>query len=260
MSVQKVDLLTSSGIIQYSDYAPQRVNITGTGNERKIEYIAYSGSAPAEVVGVQLEDDGGVVAVVPASFRLVLGDIVTFPAGTLTITTAAPVILSGIRYEALIRIRQAFVELMGESPVYAQQAFPEKEPFTALYSMTSKRQANAFHHDWEDSYHVYYYACEAKILIIQAGAGAQSLLEKFLYRMDSREGEFWQYKNSLVVTRSGDFENVTPIIDRLQFQEMAQVVVTLRFTHKHYEYENWIDSAAITAPGVVTLTLKIGDE
>lgn len=260
MTTQTVNMITGAGIIEYSDYEPQRVNITGDGNVKKIEFAPYSGSVPQIVTGIQLQNDEGAQLTISTNFGLSLGDIVTFPQGSLTAATAAPVILSGIRYEALVRVRQALVELMNESPVYAQQDFPENDPFTALYLISSSRQGLPFHRDWEGSYETYYYGCKAKILIIRAGAGAQSFIEKLMYRIDSREGEFWQYKNGLTVTRSGEFENATPIIDRLKFQEMAQVAITLQFTHKHYEFDNWIDSAAVTAPGVVTLTLKIGDE
>lgn len=260
MGVQTVNILTGSGIIEYSDYLPQRVNIEATGNAKKIRFAAYSGNNPVSVVGIQLDDGDGNTITIPVSFILTLGDIVEFPQGTLTASTAAPVILSGIHYEALVRMRQAMVELVNESPVYAQQDFPEKAPFTALYCMDSTRFSNPFRKEWEDDKEVYYYECSARILIINASEGAQSFIERFMYRVDSRQGIFWQYLTGCAIDRSGNFENVTPILDRLKFQEMAQVMVTLRFVHKHYESDNWIDSTAITTPGVVTLTLKMGDD
>ena len=45
---------------------------------------------------------------------------------------------------------------------------------------------------------------------------------------------FWQFNNNCSIDRSGDFENSSPLIDNLVYQQMAQVKLSLTFVYHLY--------------------------
>lgn len=258
MSVYTVKLMTVSGEADYSDYHAEKATFTDNGNSKDILFIPYNGRDPSFITSVILDDGDGNSITIPANFRLDVGNVVKFPKGTLkeTDVQATPLILSGVPYLAMVRLRQAFLELTGDKPLYAQQKLPEpKDPFTAIHLLSSAREPQPFAKTWDGEYRVYHYNCAAQIIAIRSSDDAQAYLENFLYEVDSTEGEFWQFDNNCVIDRSGDFENSSPLIDNLVYQQMAQVTLTLQFVFQHYKKERWIDSATVKA-NEVTLHIK----
>ncbi|EMM6694577.1 phage neck terminator protein [Citrobacter freundii] len=258
MSIYTVKLMTVAGEVDYSDYHAEKATFTDNGNSKDILFIPYNGRDPSFITSVILDDGDGNSITIPANFRLDVGNVVKFPKGTLkeTDAQATPLILSGVPYLAMVRLRQAFLELTGDKPLYAQQKLPEpKDPFTAIHLLSSAREPQPFAKTWDGDYRVYHYNCAAQIIAIRSSDDAQAYLENFLYEVDSTEGEFWQFDNNCVIDRSGDFENSSPLIDNLVYQQMAQVTLTLQFVFQHYKKERWIDSATVKA-NEVTLHIK----
>ncbi|EDQ4637398.1 hypothetical protein IGD09_000991 [Salmonella enterica] len=258
MTVYTVKLMTVSGEVEYPDYREEKATFTPGGNIKDILFTPYNGRAPSFIISVTLDDGNGNSITIPADFRLNTGNVVKFPTGTLkdSDTQASPLILSGAPYLAMVRARQALIELAGDNPVYAQQKLPEpEEPFTAIHLLSSTRESQPFAKTWDGDYRVYHYNCSAQIIVIRSSDDAQAFLENFLYEVDSTEGEFWQFDNNCVIDRSGDFENSSPLIDNLVYQQMAQVTLTLQFVFQHYKKERWIDSATVKA-NEVTFHIK----
>ncbi|EOG7023758.1 hypothetical protein ACLH5U_001648 [Salmonella enterica subsp. enterica serovar 4,[5],12:i:-] len=258
MSIYTVKLMTVSGEVDYSDYHAEKATFNDNGNSKDILFIPYNGRDPSFITSVILDDGDGNSITIPANFRLDVGNVVKFPKGTLkeTDAQATPLILSGAPYLAMVRLRQAFLELTGDKPLYAQQKLPEpKDPFTAIHLLSSAREPQPFAKTWDGDYRVYHYNCAAQIIAIRSSDDAQAYLENFLYEVDSTEGEFWQFNNNCVIDRSGDFENSSPLIDNLVYQQMAQVTLTLQFVFQHYKKERWIDSATVKA-NEVTFHIK----
>lgn len=248
MTVYTVKLMTVSGEVGYSDYRAEKATFITSGNSKDILFTPYNGRDPSFITSLMLDDGKGNQITIPADFRLDLGCVVKFPTGTLkeSDTQAKPLILSGAPYLAMVRARQALIELSGDSPVYAQQKLPEpEEPFTAIHLLSSSREPQPFAKTWDGDYRVYHYNCSAQIIVIRSSDDAQAFLENFLYEADSTDGEFWQFDNNCVIDRSGDFENSSPLIDNLVYQQMAQVTLTLQFVFQHYRRERWIDSATV---------------
>lgn len=258
MSIYTVKLMTVSGEVDYSDYHAEKATFTDNGNSKDILFIPYNGRDPSFITSVILDEGDGNSITIPANFRLDVGNVVKFPKGTLkeTDAQATPLILSGAPYLAMVRLRQAFLELTGDKPLYAQQKLPEpKDPFTAIHLLSSAREPQPFAKTWDGDYRVYHYNCAAQIIAIRSSDDAQAYLENFLYEVDSTEGEFWQFDNNCSIDRSGDFENSSPLIDNLVYQQMAQVTLTLQFVFQHYKKERWIDSATVKA-NEVTFHIK----
>lgn len=254
-----VKLMTVSGEVDYPDYQAEKATFTETGNSKDILFIPYNGRDPSLITSVALDDSAGNVVTIPAEFRLDVGCVVKFPAGTLKTsdTQAKPILLTGAPYLALVRARQAFIELAGDSPAYAQQKLPESgDPFTALHLLSSSREPQPFAKTWDGDYRVYHYNCLAQIIVIRSSDDAQSFLEHFLNEVDSTEGDFWQFDNNCCIDRSGDFENSSPLIDNLVYQQMAQVTLTLQFVFQHYKRERWIDGATVEKTKEVTIHIK----
>ncbi|MBJ9246401.1 phage neck terminator protein [Citrobacter koseri] len=248
MTNYTVKLMTVSGEVDYPDYRAEKATFTANGNSKDILFTPYNGRDPSFITSVTLDDGKGNNVTIPADFRLDVGCVVKFPTGTLRVSDeqAKPTILSGVPYLAMVRLRQAFIELTGDNPVYAQQKLPEPEsPFTAIHLLSSTRESNPFAKTWDGDYRVYHYNCAAQIIAIRSSDDAQAFLENFLYEADSTEGEFWQFDNNCFIDRSGDFENSSPLIDNLTYQQMAQVTLTLQFVFQHYKKERWIDSATV---------------
>lgn len=258
MSIYTVKLMTVSGEVDYSDCHVEKATFTDNGNSKDILFTPYNGRDSSFITSVILDDGDGNSITIPANFRLDVGNVVKFPKGTLkeTDAQATPLILSGAPYLAMVRLRQAFLELTGDKPLYAQQKLPEpKDPFTAIHLLSSAREPQPFAKTWDGDYRVYHYNCAAQIIAIRSSDDAQAYLENFLYEVDSTEGEFWQFDNNCSIDRSGDFENSSPLIDNLVYQQMAQVTLTLQFVFQHYKKERWIDSATVKA-NEVTLHIK----
>lgn len=248
MTNYTVKLMTVSGEVDYPDYRAEKATFTANGNSKDILFTPYNGRDPSFITSVTLDDGKGNNVTIPADFRLDVGCVVKFPTGTLRVSDeqAKPTILNGAPYLAMVRLRQAFIELTGDNPVYAQQKLPEPEsPFTAIHLLSSTREPNPFAKTWDGDYRVYHYNCAAQIIAIRSSDDAQAFLENFLYEADSTEGEFWQFDNNCVIDRSGDFENSSPLIGNLIYQQMAQVTLTLQFVFRHYKKERWIDSATV---------------
>lgn len=259
MTSYTVKLMTVDGELSYSDYRAEKATFTANGNSKDILFIPYNFRDPSVVSSVVLDNGSGTTINIPADFRLDVGDVVKFPAGTLkeTDTQARPTVLSGAPYVAMVRARQAMIELVGDRPIYAQQKIPEsKDPFTAVHLLTSSREPQAFAKSWDGDYRVYHYNCEAKIIVIRSSDDAQAFLENFLNQVDSTEGDFWQFENNCCIDRSGDFENSSPLIDNLVYQQMAQVTLSLTFVYQHYKRESWIESATVTPCDKVTLAIR----
>ncbi|NUL35044.1 hypothetical protein [Kosakonia sacchari] len=260
MTSLTVNLLTDNGIVQYPDYRPETADITDSGNSKDILFTPYNGQDDAKITGITLDDGSGTLYSVVVAFTLRTGDVVKFPVGTLTTTTAAPVILRGAPYLALVKMRQALIDLVDDNPQYAQQKFPEDgEPFTAIHLISSKRDSNPFALTWdENNLRVYHYNCEAKIVVIRSSEDAQAFLEHFMYRVDSTEGYFWQYNNNCDLYRSDDFENISPLIDNIAYQQMSQVTLSLGFVFQHHEADSWFSAATVNKGQSVTLTSSNG--
>lgn len=259
MATYTVKLMTVSGEISYPDYRAEKATFTANGNSKDILFTPYNGRDPVAVTAVVLAS-GNLAISIPADLQLDAGYVVKFPTGTLkeADSRATPVILSGAPYLALVRLRQAFIELMQDNPVYAQQKLPEpKDPFTALHLLRSSREPYPFDKTWDGDYRVYHYNCQAEIVVIRSSDDAQAFLENFMYQVDSTEGDFWQFENNCCIDRSGDFENSSPLIDNLVYQQMAQVTLSLQFVYRHYKRESWIESATVKpCDGEVTLHIR----
>lgn len=257
-TIYTVKLMTTSGEIKYPDYRPETAPFNSEiGNRKSILFTPYNDQIPVTVIAVVLSGNGKEISI-PVNFRIGMGYVVKFPPGTLkeSDTQAAPTILSGAPYLALVKMQQAFIHLVNETPVYAMQKLPEqKDPFTAIHLLSSSRELQPFGKTWDGDYRVYHYNCTARIVAIRAAEDAQAFLENFVYELDSTEGEFWQFDNNCVIDRSGDFENSSPLIDNLVYQQMAQVTLTLQFVFQHYKKERWIDSATVKS-NEVTFHIK----
>lgn len=258
MTSYAVKLITNSGEISYPDYRGEKASFTANGNSKDILFTPYNGQEAAFVTSVVL--DGGTAAIsIPADFRVGFGDVVKFPAGTLKEDAAAasPVMLRGAPYVAMVSARLALMQLIGDSPLYAQQKLPESDdPFTAIHLLSSGRDTEPYDKTWDGDYRVYHYNCYANVIVIRSSDDAQAFLENFMYRVDSTEGEFWQFDNNCIIDRSGDFENSSPLIANLVYQQMAQVTLSLQFVYQHYERERWIDSATVEKGNKVTVVTK----
>lgn len=116
MSIYTVKLMTVSGEVDYSDYHAEKATFNDNGNSKDILFIPYNGRDPSFITSVILDDGDGNSITIPANFRLDVGNVVKFPKGTLkeTDAQATPLILSGAPYLAMVRLRQAFLELTGD--------------------------------------------------------------------------------------------------------------------------------------------------
>lgn len=259
MASYTVKLMTVNGEIEYPDYRAEKANFSANGNSKDILFTPYNGRDPITIVTVVLENGTSAISI-PADFLLDVGNVVKFPAGTIKESDAQtkPTILSGAPYLAMVRLRQALIELMQDNPVYAQQKLPEPDtPFTAIHLLTSSREPHPFAKTWDGDYRVYHYNCAAEIIVIRSSDDAQAFLENFLYQIDSTEGDFWQFENNCCIDRSGDFENTSPLIDNLIYQQMAQVTLSLQFVYQHYKKESWVASATIDGAATqATLTIR----
>lgn len=260
MATYTVKLMTVSGEVAYPDYRAEKATFTASGNNKDILFTPYNGSDLAYITAVALDDGSGAPVIIPADFALSVGCVVKFPAGKLKLTDAhaSPQIMTGAPYAALVRVRQALIQLVGDNPVYAQQKLPEqKDPFTAIHLIRSSREPLPFEKSWDGDYRVYHYNCTAEVLVIRAADDAQEFLENFMLEVDSAQGDFWQYDNNCNIDRSGDFENSSPLIDNLVYQQMAQVTLSLQFVYRHYKRESWIESATVKpCDGEVTLHIR----
>lgn len=259
MASYTVKLMTDSGEISYPDYQPEKGNFTANGNSKDILFTPFNSRNPALITSVVLDSGNGSAISIPADFRVDFGAVVKFPAGTIKTDSAAakPVIQRGAPYIAMVGMRLALMELIGDSPLYAQQKIPESDdPFTAIHLLSSTRDTEPYAKTWDGEYRVYHYNCAAQLVLIRSSDDAQSFLENFMYRADSTEGEFWQFENNFIIDRSGDFENSSPLIANLVYQQMAQVTLTVQFVYQHYERERWIDSATVEKGNKVTLVIK----
>ncbi|BBR58940.1 hypothetical protein [Klebsiella sp. WP4-W18-ESBL-05] len=259
MVVYTVKLMTVDGEVLYPDYRAEKATFNANGNTKDILFTPYNGSDTAFITAIELSDDSAAVISIPADLALSVGCVVKFPAGTLkpTDSKASPVMLTGAPYVALVRLRQALMQLVGDSPLYATQKLPEpKEPFTALHLLSSGRETFPFAKTWDGDYRVYHYNCTASVLLIRSSDDAHGFLENFMYEVDSTDGDIWRFENNCEIDRSGDFENTTPLIDNLVYQQMAQVTLTLQFVYQHYKRERWIDSATVEKGNKVTIVIK----
>jgi len=259
MASYTVKLMTDSGEVSYPDYQPEKGNFTANGNSKDILFTPFNNRVTALVTSIALDDGNGAVISIPADFRVDFGAVVKFPAGTLKADAAkaTPTIQRGAPYIAMVSTRLALMELIGDNPVYAQQKIPESgDPFTAIHLLSSSREAEPYAKTWDGDYRVYHYNCTAQVILIRSSDDAQAFLEHFMYRTDSTEGEFWQFENNCIIDRSGDFENSSPLIANLVFQQMAQVTLSLQFVYQHYERERWIDSATVDKGNKVTVVIK----
>lgn len=259
MAGYTVKLMTVYGEVTYPDYQAEKGTFSANGNNKDILFTPYNGSDPVFITAIELSDGSAPAITIPADFALAVGSVVKFPTGTLkpTDTLAKPVIKTGEPYVALVRLRQALVQLVGDNPKYAQQKLPEpKDPFTALHLLSSGREPYPFAKTWDGDYRVYHYNCYASVLVIRSADDAQAFLENFMLEVDSTDGDFWQFDNNCSIDRSGDFENSSPLIDNLVYQQMAQVTLSLQFVYQHYKRERWIDSATVEKGNKVTLVIK----
>lgn len=119
MTNYTVKLMTVDGELSYSDYRAEKATFTANGNSKDILFTPYNFRDPSVVSSVVLDNGSGTTINIPADFRLDVGDVVKFPTGTLkeTDTQARPTILSGAPYVAMVRARQAMIELVGDSPI-----------------------------------------------------------------------------------------------------------------------------------------------
>ena len=258
MEAYLITLMTNSGEISYPDYQREKGTFNTTGNAKDILFTPYNGQDAAFVSSVVLES-GGVEIIIPADFRVGFGDVVKFPANTLKKDSAlaTPVIQRGAPYIAMVGIRLALIQLIGDNPLYAKQKLPESgDPFTAIHLLSSGRESEPYAKTWDGDYRVYHYNCSAQVILIRSSDDAHAFLENFMYRADSTEGEFWQFDNNFIIDRSGDFENSSPLIANLVYQQMAQVTLSLQFVYQHYERERWIDSATVEKGNKVTVVTK----
>ncbi|HEE9910256.1 TPA: hypothetical protein R8G48_003324 [Citrobacter braakii] len=259
MAGYTVKLMTNNGEISYPDYRAEKGTFTVNGNSKDILFTPYNGTDIAFITAIELTDGSNTPINIPADFALSVGCVVKFPAGTLKITDsqAKPLIMTGAPYVALVRLRQALMQLVGDNPLYAMQKLPEpKEQFTALHLLSSGREPSPFAKTWDGDYRVYHYNCTASVIVIRSADDAQDFLENFMLEIDSTDGDFWQFNNNCSIDRSGDFENSSPLIDNLVYQQMAQVTLSLQFVYQHYKRERWLDSATVEKGNKVTIVIK----
>ncbi|QLX25515.1 hypothetical protein HV271_12180 [Citrobacter freundii] len=259
MAGYTVKLMTNNGEISYPDYRAEKATFTANGNSKDILFTPYNGTDIAFITAIELTDGSNPPISIPADFALSVGCVVKFPAGTLKTTDspAKPLIMTGAPYVALVRLRQALMQLVGDNPLYAMQKLPEpKEQFTALHLLSSGREPTPFAKTWDGDYRVYHYNCTASVLVIRSADDAQDFLENFMLEVDSTDGDFWQFNNNCAIDRSGDFENSSPLIDNLVYQQMAQVTLSLQFVYQHYKRERWLDSATVEKGNKVTIVIK----
>lgn len=259
MAGYTVKLMTNNGEISYPDYRAEKGTFTTNGNSKDILFTPYNGSDIAFITAIELTDGSNTRITIPADFALSVGCVVKFPAGTLKTTDsqAKPLILTGAPYVALVRLRQALMQLVGDNPLYAMQKLPEpKEQFTALHLLSSGREPSPFAKTWDGDYRVYHYNCTASVIVIRSADDAQDFLENFMLEVGSTDGDFWQFNNNCSIDRSGDFENSSPLIDNLVYQQMAQVTLSLQFVYQHYKRERWLDSATVEKGNKVTIVIK----
>ncbi|HHT2055161.1 TPA: phage neck terminator protein [Citrobacter freundii] len=259
MAGYTVKLMTNNGEVSYPDYRAEKGTFTANGNSKDIMFTPYNGSDIVFITAIELADGSNPPINIPADFALSVGCVVKFPSGTLKTTDsqAKPLILTGAPYVALVRLRQALMQLVGDNPLYAMQKLPEpKEQFTALHLLSSGREPSPFAKTWDGDYRVYHYNCTASVLVIRSSDDAQDFLENFMLEVDSTDGDFWQFNNNCSIDRSGDFENRSPLIDNLVYQQMAQVTLSLQFVYQHYKRERWLDSATVEKGNKVTIVIK----
>lgn len=259
MAGYTVKLMTVSGEVAYPDYRAEKVTFGANGNIKDVLFTPYNGSDIAFITAIELSDGSAKEITIPADFALSVGCVVKFPTGTLkpTDTQAKPLIMTGAPYVALVRLRQALMQLVGDNPLYAMQKLPEpKDPFTALHLLSSGREPQPFAKTWDGDYRVYHYNCYASVLVIRSADDAQEFLENFMLEVDGTDGDFWQFNNNCSIDRSGDFENSSQLIDNLVYQQMAQVTLSLQFVYQHYKRERWIDSATVEKGNKVTIVIK----
>lgn len=259
MAGYTVKLMTVSGEVAYPDYREEKATFNANGNSKDILFTPYNGSDVVFITAIELTDGSKPSIAIPADFALSVGCVVKFPAGTLkpTDSQAKPLIMTGAPYVALVRLRQALMQLVGDNPLYALQKLPEpKDPFTALHLLSSGREPYPFAKTWDGDYRVYHYNCYASVIVIRSADDAQEFLESFMLEVDSTDGDFWQFNNNCSIDRSGDFENSSPLIDNLVYQQMAQVTLSLQFVYQHYKRERWLDSATVEKGNKVTIVIK----
>lgn len=259
MAGYTVKLMTVSGEVAYPDYREEKATFNANGNSKDILFTPYNGSDVVFITAIELKDGSTTAITIPADFALSVGCVVKFPAGTLkpTDSQAKPLIMTGAPYVALVRLRQALMQLVGDNPLYAMQKLPEpKDPFTALHLLNSGREPYPFAKTWDGDYRVYHYNCYASVIVIRSADDAQEFLESFMLEVDSTDGDFWQFNNNCSIDRSGDFENSSPLIDNLVYQQMAQVTLSLQFVYQHYKRERWLDSATVEKGNKVTIVIK----
>ena len=259
MAGYTVKLMTVSGEVAYPDYRAEKATFNANGNIKDILFTPYNGSDIAFITAIELSDGSAPAITIPADFALSVGCVVKFPPGTLktTDTQARALIMTGAPYVALVRLRQALMQLVGDNPLYAMQKLPEpKDPFTALHLLSSGREPQPFAKTWDGDYRVYHYNCYASVLVIRSADDAQDFLENFMLEVDSTDGDFWQFNNNCSIDRSGDFENSSPLIDNLVYQQMAQVTLSLQFVYQHYKRERWLESATVEKGNKVTIVIK----
>ncbi|MGV3779284.1 phage neck terminator protein [Citrobacter freundii] len=259
MAGYTVKLMTNNGEISYPDYRAEKGTFTANGNSKDILFTPYNGTDIAFITTIELTDGSNPPISIPADFALSVGCVVKFPAGSLKTTDsqAKPLIMTGAPYVALVRLRQALMQLVGDNPLYAMQKLPEpKDQFTALHLLSSGREPSPFAKTWDGDYRVYHYNCTASVLVIRSADDAQDFLENFMLEVDSTDGDFWQFNNNCSIDRSGDFENSSPLIDNLVYQQMAQVTLSLQFVYQHYKRERWLDSATVEKGNKVTIVIK----
>ncbi|MGV2721501.1 UNVERIFIED_CONTAM: hypothetical protein POV78_06765 [Enterobacter roggenkampii] len=259
MAGYTVKLMTVSGEVAYPDYRAEKATFNANGNSKDILFTPYNGSDVVFITAIELTDGSAPAITIPADFALSVGCVVKFPAGTLkhTDSQAKPLIMTGAPYVALVRLRQALMQLVGDNPLYAMQKLPEpKDPFTALHLLSSGREPYPFAKTWDGDYRVYHYNCYASVIVIRSADDAQEFLESFMLEVDSTDGDFWQFNNNCSIDRSGDFENSSPLIDNLVYQQMAQVTLSLQFVYQHYKRERWLDSATVEKGNKVTIVIK----
>lgn len=251
----KVNLLTPEGVIIYPSYREEIGVLDAGGNITDIIFTPFDADAPLTITAISLVSVNTTLSL-PVEIPLSVGTVIKFPVGTLTTSSAAPVVLRGAPYMALVRARQCLLDLMNVEPAYALQAMPEPDKdFAFVYLLSSNQEPYFFDTGFLDGWRFYDFAATATIAFIIGSPTAQQFLSEFIAVLQTRRGYYWQVAKGADVVRWDELANTAPLLNNLVYQQQSQVSITLSFVYRHFEKEGWIASAEVSEEMThVTLT------
>lgn len=261
MKAYRVDLMTAEGVAVWPSYDSESVTFADSGSGSEVIFTPFDGVGSLAVVSVRLTDaEDGTEINLPVDLLLSLGAVVVFGAGKLTTSGAEPAVKYGDPPPSLIRVRQLLADLMGADAAYATQSMPELEgDYTVIYQMESDQQDDYRFTALVDGFRVYDFDCTARVLVIRGGGDAQQFLRSLISRLAARRGYYWQVAHEFDVVRSQPVENAPVLVNNLTYQQQAQILLTVSFSHRESEREGWITWAEVDE-GLTHATLTVEGE